>query len=87
MATNLEFIKSVSSTASSVSVTDCFSDKYDVYQIIVPNYENNTGTNNYNVRLLDNLGNPITAAEYNNAALILDSNVSFSIQEQQIILL
>ena len=40
MATNLEFIKSVSSTASSVSVTDCFTDKYDVYQIIVYNYEN-----------------------------------------------
>ena len=32
---------------------------------------------NHNVRLLDNLGNPITAAEYDNAACILDSNTTF----------
>ena len=34
MATNLEFIKSVSGTSvSSLSVTDCFSADYDVYFI------------------------------------------------------
>ena len=35
MATNLEFIKSLTSTASSLSVTDCFSANYDVYYIII----------------------------------------------------
>ena len=78
MATNLEFIKSVSSTASSVSVTDCFSDKYDVYQLIIPNYENTTGTNNYRMRLLDSVGSPISSAEYDIATLILDSAVAFT---------
>ena len=37
MATNLQFIKqaSVSSNSSSISVTDCFSSKYDHYQVIL----------------------------------------------------
>ena len=78
MASNLEFIKSVSSTSSSVSVTDCFSDKYDVYKIIVPNYENTTGTNNSQMRLIDSGSSTITAAEYDNATLILDSATTFS---------
>ena len=78
MATNLQFVKSVSSTASTVSVTDCFSDNYDVYKIIVPNYENTTGTNNYQMRLLDSGGSAISSAEYDIATLVLDSNVSFT---------
>jgi len=75
---NLEFIKSASSTASTVSVTDCFSDKYDVYQLIVTNYENTTGTTNYRMRLLDSVGSPITALEYDIATLIVDSSASFT---------
>ena len=78
MAGNLEFIKSVSSTASTVSVTDCFSANYDVYKIINPNQENTTGTNNYQMRLLDVDGNSITSAEYDIATLILDSSTSFT---------
>ena len=37
MATTLQFIKqaSVSSNSSSISVTDCFSSKYDHYQVIL----------------------------------------------------
>ena len=37
MSTNLEFIKSANTTTnvSSLSVTDCFSDKYDVYKVIL----------------------------------------------------
>ena len=37
MATNLEFIKqtSVTSNSSSISVTDCFSSKYDHYQVVL----------------------------------------------------
>ena len=79
MATNLQFIKSASgSSVSSLSVTDCFSDKYDVYKIIVPNYENTTGTNNSQMRLIDSGSSTITAAEYDNATLILDSATTFS---------
>ena len=34
MATNLQFIKSASgSSVSSLSITDCFSDQYDVYNV------------------------------------------------------
>lgn len=78
MATDLQFIKSVSSTASTVSVTDCFSDKYDVYKIINNNQENTTGTNNYRMRLIDSGSSTITAAEYDIATLILDSSTSYT---------
>jgi len=36
MATNLEFIKSETGTSvTSLSVTDCFSADYDVYQVLI----------------------------------------------------
>jgi|TARA_R100000455_G_C6211916_1_gene79197 hypothetical protein len=78
MATSLQFIKSVTGTASEVNVTDCFNDRYNVYKVIIPNYENSSATTNYNIRLLDSSGNRIADSEYDYATYILDSNVAFS---------
>ena len=78
MATNLQFIKSATATASTLNVTNCFNDLYDFYNIVVSDYENSTNTTNPNIRLLDSRGNTISASEYDYATHILNSNASAS---------
>ena len=77
---NLEFIKSASGTSvSSLSVTDCFSASYDVYKVVIPNFEISSGSTIYlQMRLLDSSGTVINASEYDNATFILRSNAAFS---------
>jgi hypothetical protein len=66
---NLEFIKSASVTsASSLSVTDCFSVTYDVYFFEFANVENSASTNHM-IRLIDSGGTPISESEYDWAIL------------------
>jgi hypothetical protein len=76
MATNLEFIKSASGTSvSSLSVTDCFSDKYDVYQIFISklNGLQASGGRVVQMRFIDNLGSVISASEYDYATMNMRS--------------
>ena len=71
MATNLEFITSVSSTGtSSVDITNIFTDKYDVYCIKSTTFEL-VGSSSQNLyrRLLDSTGTVISATEYKSATL------------------
>ena len=78
MATNLEFIKSASGTSVSyLDVTDCFSDKYDVYKIT---YDLNNDSYNIigNLRFLDSGGSVISASEYDYSAYNLASATSFA---------
>ena len=78
MAGNLEFIKSASGTSvSSLSVTDCFSDKYDVYQISLVDAQLTTGAANYVLEFLDSGGTPITSLVYERAFLILRAYNTF----------
>ena len=77
MATNLQFIKSASGTSvSSLDVTDCFSDKYDVYKIVISKIDVSTA-NSSTIRLLDSGGSVISASEYDTANLRLRANASF----------
>lgn len=76
MASNLQFIKSASATASTLNVTNCFSDVYDFYKIFVSDYENSSATTNPNIRLLDSSSNSISASEYDYATEITNSNAS-----------
>ncbi len=70
MATNLEFIKSATGTSvSSLSVTDCFSDKYDVYAIILGKSDMAADAGFFRYRLIDSGGSVISGAEYDNAGL------------------
>ena len=75
---NLEFIKSASGTSvSSLSVTDCFSDKYDVYQISSVDGQLTTGAANYVLEFLDSGGTPITTSVYDRAFLTVRSFNTF----------
>ena len=77
MATNLEFIKSVSGTnVSGLSITG-FTTDYDVYAIWTPTLNQN-GNNDIAARFVDSGGNVITASEYNYATLSMNSGASFS---------
>ena len=81
MATNLEFIKSVSSSASvtSVDITNCFSDKYDVYMLSFADIDiDGAGDENIDIRLLDSGGSAISASEYDYAVWVLRYGSSFT---------
>ena len=78
MATNLEFIKSVSgSSVSSLSVTDCFSAKYDVYAFFIVKQETSANVDTH-LRFIDSGGSVITASEYDTAQLSLISYAAFA---------
>ena len=55
MATKLEFVKSVSgaSTSSSISITDVFSEKYDVYLVTYECVTNTSSPKGVNLRLIN----------------------------------
>ncbi len=79
MAGSLEFIKSASGTSvSSLSVTDCFSDKYDVYKITSTNWNNPSGNSDCKVRLIDSGGSVISDTEYDHARLNLRAYTGFT---------
>ena len=83
MATNLKFIKSASGTSvSTLDVTDCFSDDYDVYAFSIAKVVS-TGSGYINLRFLDSGGTVITTSNYDYANLILLSYSSFLEQREQ----
>ena len=77
MATNLEFIKSASGTSvSSLEITNCFSDKYDVYTVV--GRGDLSTTNSYILlRFLDSGGSEVTALNYDYANLVMESYTTF----------
>ena len=79
MATNLELIKTVTASGgvTSVSVTDCFNDRYDVYMILVTNVDLNSDTHLY-MRLLDSSNTEISANEYDNANRQFQASSAFT---------
>jgi len=77
MASNLEFIKSASGTqVSTLDVTDCFSDNYDVYKIIFNG--TNTNTNGIYTAFRVIVGGTAQASGYDNATLFLKSYATFT---------
>ena len=77
MAGSLEFVKSASgSTVSSLSVTDCFSADYDIYQVTITTLQTSTAAN-IDVRFIDT-GGVVSTSTYDEAILILPSNTGFS---------
>ena len=75
---NLELVKSVSGTSVTfLEVTDCFSDKYDVYQIPSVDGQLTTGAANYVLEFLDSGGTPITTSVYDRAFLTVRSFNTF----------
>ena len=81
MATNLQFIKSASATnVSSIDVSDCFSDKYDVYKIVIHNVDGyqSSGNRLVDMRFIDTVPSVISGSEYDYAVLNLDASNAFS---------
>tara|TARA_Y100000361_G_scaffold139447_1_gene142511 strand:+ start:256 stop:768 length:513 start_codon:yes stop_codon:yes gene_type:complete len=77
MATNLEFIKSASGTSvSSLSVTDCFSDTYDVYMVSITKLDQ-SAQDYIEARLIDSVGIDSTS-NYDFASLELLAAGSFT---------
>ena len=73
---NLEFIKSETGTSvTSLSVTDCFSADYDVYQVLISklNGLQASGGRVVQTRFIDNVGSVISATEYDYATLNMRS--------------
>ena len=79
MATNLEFIKSEtqSSSVTTFNVTDCFSDKYDVYQILISKADSNLDNLFFKLNFLDTSDAVITDSTYDAASLRLVASGSF----------
>jgi len=78
MAGSLEFIKSASaSSVGSTSVTDIFTDKYDVYFISLTQGGTSSDTN-IGMTFLDSGGTEITASEYDFALLNMTAYASFA---------
>lgn len=80
MATNLEFIKEFNSTASmsSASLTDCFNEEFDVYEIYIRHLSTNTSTSYLHTRFIDSTGNTISDAEYDYAGIDMHCDQSFT---------
>jgi hypothetical protein len=77
MATNLEFIKSATGTSvSSLSVTDCFSAKYDVYKVVGTDFNPSTEFN-LELRYIDSGGSTISTSTYDRAFLNMLSYSAF----------
>ena len=76
---NLELIKSQSltSSASTFSVTDCFNANYDVYMINIDSFDQATANTYLNMRLLDSGGSVISASEYDFAELQMTAYTAF----------
>ena len=79
MVGSLEFIKSATTTSatSSLQVTDCFSDKYDVYKVILQ-VDSVTAEAATETRLIDSGGSVISDAEYDYAVRFMTSTSAFS---------
>lgn len=83
MAGSLEFIQefSIADNTTTADIDNVFSDKYDVYQILLTGYNNktDTGGNRTKIRFIDSAGNVETGAtDYNYASLELLAGTTFA---------
>ena len=75
---NLRLINetTVSSAVSTVSVTDVFSADFDIYKIV--GNTNFTGEEYIDIRFINSTGSVVSASNYDNAALLMQSSTSYS---------
>ena len=80
MAGNLEFIKSetITTSVSSLDVTDVFSADYDVYKIVTNEISTTgTATTGAKIRLINSGGSVVIASDYDYAYLSMTSGSAF----------
>ncbi len=80
MATNLQFIKSVSgaSSSSSLSITNVFSAQYEVYVITYKCVSDTSSPKGVNLRLINSSDTIITNSNYDYASLQMYTHTSFT---------
>ena len=79
MGASTKFIKSATGSAvSSLSVTDCFSSDFDVYEVTANFSKSTSGTNWARLRFIDSGGSVIADAEYDYASLTTLDYASFA---------
>jgi len=77
MAGNLEFITSASGTSvAEVNVTNCFSADYDVYKIVINNFQTSSA-DNLAIRMINSSGTIVTDSNYDKATQVLRSYNTF----------
>jgi hypothetical protein len=77
MATNLEFIKSASGTSvTTFEITDCFSDKYDVYYVSLTKVDTSADCSVY-IQTVDS-GGANTGSNYDMAGLYMRAWTTFA---------
>ena len=68
----------VSSTVSSVDITDVFSEDFDIYKITIANLTMTSAeTGNFSIRYINASGSVITSSNYDYASLQLRANTNF----------
>ena len=69
MATNLEFIKSVNvqTASSTVQITDCFTDNFDVYKITLIDFSTNASNDFSQIRFINSGGTTVSSSNYDYA--------------------
>ncbi len=78
MAGSLEFIKSATgSDVASVSVTDCFTNKFDVYMVTISKFKYVGTSNAGGMRFIDSGGSVISDSEYDFADLQMRNYATF----------
>ena len=82
MATNLHFIKEFNSTASmsNASLTDCFNEEFDVYEIYVTHLSSNSNVMYTYGRLLDSSNSVISSNNYDWANYDMHCDTTFTEQ-------
>jgi len=75
---NLRLINetTVTSAVRSVNITDVFSADFDIYKIV--GNTNFTGEEYIDIRLINSSGSVVSASNYDNASLLMQSSTSFS---------
>jgi len=77
MAGSLQLVKKVTgSSVSSFSITDCFTDKYDVYKVVADDIVTSTEAF-LELRFINSSGTIITTSDYDFADLFLKANTTF----------
>ncbi len=73
MPTNLEFITSANvANASSLSITNCFTDEYDTYQVFLKNFDIGSGVD-LAMRFINASGSVVSDSNYEDAVRLLRS--------------
>ena len=77
---NLRLINetTVTSGVTTVNVTDVFSADFDIYKVVLENFNVQTANDYFYMKLLNSAGSVVTTSTYDSAALTMYANTTFA---------